>query len=51
MLQRIHAAAERFGRLRIVSKALMLFLALSVVVGIGGCGIGLVSTVVTSPVS
>jgi len=45
MLQRMHAAAERFGRLPIVSKTLMLFLALSVVVGIGECGIGLVSAV------
>ena len=51
MLQRMHAAAERFGRLPIVSKTLMLFLALSVIVGIGGCDIGLVSAVVTSPVS
>ena len=50
MLQRMHAAAERFGRLPIVSKTLMLFLALSVIVGIGRCGIGLVSAVVTSPV-
>jgi hypothetical protein len=50
MLQRIHAAAERFGRLPIVSKALMLFLALSVVVGIGECGIGLVSAAATAPV-
>jgi len=50
VLQRMHAAAERFGRLPIVSKALMLFLAF-VIVGIGGCGIGLVSAVVTSPVN
>ena len=35
----------------IVSKALMLFLALSVVVGIGRCSIGLVPAVVTTLVS